>query len=102
MQSEKHGIDELLSLNTRYEVRYTNVYISQTVHIEYNDGRKEQFDHEFYLQGYTREEWLSALKECGFEVVGEYKNREKEPWSEGDGYWVVEAVKQPKEREENV
>ena len=26
IQSEKYGIDELLSLNTRYEVRYTNVY----------------------------------------------------------------------------
>ena len=29
IQSEKHGIDELLSLNTRYEVRYTNVYDSK-------------------------------------------------------------------------
>jgi GNAT superfamily N-acetyltransferase len=26
IQSEKHSIDELLALNTRYEVRYTNIY----------------------------------------------------------------------------
>ena len=29
IQSEKFGIDELLSLNTRHEVRYTNVYDSK-------------------------------------------------------------------------
>lgn len=68
-------------------------YISQTVYIEDKDGRVEQFDHSFYLQSYTREAWLSALTECGFEVWHEYRNREKEPWSEGDGMWMAEAVK---------
>ena len=78
---------------TRNEAETRRCYIFQTVYVEYNDGRKEQFDHNFYLQGYTRGEWLAALRECGFEVKGEYKNREKEPWSEGDGHWIVEAVK---------
>jgi len=78
---------------TRNEAKTRRCYISQTVYVEYNDGRKEQFDHEFYLQRYTRDEWHAALKECGFEIAGEYKNREKEPWSEGDGHWVAEAVK---------
>ena len=80
----------------RNELETGRFYISQTMYIEYNDGRKEQFDHEFYMQGYTREEWLNALKECGFEIKGEYKNREKEPWSEGDGYIIFEAVKCPR------
>ena len=78
---------------TRNEAKTRRCYISQTVYVEYNDGRKEQFDHEFYLQGYTRDEWCAALQECGFEIVGEYKNREKKPWSEGDGHWIAEAVK---------
>ena len=81
---------------SRNEAATRRWYCSQTVYIEYNDGRKEQFEHEFYMQGYTREEWLEALHECGFDVKAEYKNREKEPWSEGDGYWVAEAVKSAK------
>jgi SAM-dependent methyltransferase/GNAT superfamily N-acetyltransferase len=78
---------------SRNEAATRRWYCSQTVYTEYNDGRKEQFDHNFYLQGYSRGEWLAALRECGFEVNAEYKNREKEPWSEGDGHWIVEAVK---------
>ena len=78
---------------TRNEAKTRRCYISQTVYTEYNDGRKEQFEHNFYLQGYAREEWLAALRECGFEVKAEYKNRDKEPWHEGDGHWIVEAVK---------
>jgi len=78
---------------TRNEAKTRRCYISQTVYVEHDDGKKEQFDHEFYLQGYTREEWLAALKECGFKTTGEYKNREKEPWNDGDGHWVAKAIK---------
>lgn len=78
---------------TRNEAATRRCYISQTMHIEYNDGRKEQFNHEFYLQGYSRKEWLSALAECGFEIKAEYRSREKEPWREGDDNWVAAAVK---------
>jgi len=77
----------------REEAETGRHYISQTMHIEYNDGKKEQFDHEFYLQGYKRQEWIQALKETGFEIKAEYKNREKELWSEGEWSWIVEAVK---------
>ena len=78
---------------SRNEAATRRWYCSQTVYIEYNDGRKEQFDHEFYMQFYTREQWLEALNESGFVVVNEYKNREKEPWQEGDDSWIVEAIK---------
>jgi len=68
-------------------------YISQTVYIEYGNGKAEQFDHSFYLQFYPRDTWLSTLAECGFEILHEYRNREKEPWHENDGLWIVEAAK---------
>jgi SAM-dependent methyltransferase len=78
---------------SRNEAATRRWYCSQTMYIEYNDGRKEQFDHEFYMQGYSREEWLEALKDSGFKVKAEYKTCEKEPWVEGDDYWFAEAVK---------
>jgi len=78
---------------SRNEAATRRWYLSQTMYIEYNDGRKEQFDHEFYMQGYSREEWIEALTECGFEIRNEYKNLEHDPWQEGDDYWIVEAVK---------
>ncbi len=68
-------------------------YISQTVYIENRNSNVEQFNHSFYLQCYPRDAWLSALEECGFEIRSEYNNREKESWREGDGFWIVEAVK---------
>ncbi len=77
----------------RTEAETGRHYISQTVYVEGSDGSVEQFEHSFYLQSYSREEWLSALRECGFEVKAEYRNREKEPWQEGDGFWICEAVK---------
>jgi predicted acetyltransferase/SAM-dependent methyltransferase len=77
----------------RSEVETGRHYISQKFYAEDEKGNVESFDHSFYLQSYPRETWLVALKECGFEVKGEYKNREKEPWCECDGYWIIEAVK---------
>lgn len=68
-------------------------YISQTVFIEDMNGRMEQFEHSFYLQSHSRNNWLSALLDCGYGVQNEYSNREKEPWIVGDGYWIVEAIK---------
>lgn len=52
----------------RAETETGRFYISQTVYIEDISGHVEQFDHSFYLQNYSREEWLSALYECGFEM----------------------------------
>ncbi len=77
----------------RTEAQTGRHYISQTIYIENKDGSVEQFEHSFYLQSYSREEWLSALHECGFEVKYEYRNREKELWQEGEGFWICEAVK---------
>lgn len=69
-------------------------YISQTFHIEYENGDTENFDHSFYMQCYSREEWLGAFKDCGFDVVGEYKDHELESWKSGsDKFIIFEAVK---------
>jgi len=71
-------------------------YISQTFFAEDENGHIESFDHSFYLQSYSREVWLEAFKECGFDVIGEYNSREVESWqSGGSGFHIFEAVKLP-------
>jgi len=76
----------------RYEAENGRFYIIQEVYIEKN-GEIEMFDHAFYFQNYFRKEWTEAFNECGFEIIHEYKNRDKEIWQEGDGFWIVEAIK---------
>jgi SAM-dependent methyltransferase len=77
---------------TRNDAETGRCYISQQVYIE-EHGNVETFDHSFYLQGYYREEWISALNESGFELANEYKNREKEICREGDWFMFGEAIK---------
>ena len=80
---------------TRYDANTGRTFISQTFYAEDESGTIESFNHEFYLQGYYREEWLAAFNECGFDIAGEYNNREFESWqSGGSGYRIFEAVKQ--------
>ena len=70
-------------------------YITQTFYAQHENGHIEQFDHAFYLQCYTREEWLEAFAECGYKIVGEYRDRELAPWqSDGGGFCIFEAVKE--------
>lgn len=79
---------------SRYDAENGRQYISQTFYAEDEKGHVESFDHSFYLQCYSREDWLAAFLECGFEVVGEYSSRELESWqSGGDGFRVFEVVK---------
>jgi SAM-dependent methyltransferase len=80
--------------DTRNDAKTGRCYISQTFYAEDENGQVESFDHAFYLQSYSREEWLAAFMECGFDVVGEYGSREVESWqSSGDGFHIFEAVK---------
>jgi len=65
-------------------------YISQTLHVEYADGRMESFEHAFYSQCYTRKEWLAALKECGFDAAY-IPGRKLDTWYGGGD--TIEAVK---------
>ena len=86
---------------TRNEAETGRCYISQTFHAEDESGNVESFGHAFYLQNYTREAWLEAFAECGYEIAGEYASREVESWqSGGGGFRIFEAVKSsaPKER----
>jgi len=77
----------------RFDAETGRHYISQVVYIEDKLGRVESFEHSFYLQCYSREEWLTAFTECGFEVIGEYGSREVESWQSGDGFRIFEAIK---------
>lgn len=78
----------------RFDAELGRHYISQRFYAEDNNGHIESFEHSFYLQSYSHEEWLTAFSECGFEIVGEYNNREVDSWqSGGDGFLIIEAVK---------
>ncbi len=78
----------------RFDTGTGRHYISQKFYAQDEDGHTESFDHAFYLQCYSREQWLAALQDCGFEIVGEYRGREVESWqSGGDGFWMVEACR---------
>ena len=79
---------------TQYDADIGRTTISQIFYAEDNNGNMETFSHEFCLQSYTYEEWIFALKECGFDVANEYSNRELETWQKGsEGYLIFEAVK---------
>lgn len=68
-------------------------YISQTFYIEHENGGTESFDHSLYLQCYSREDWLAAFAECGFDIAGVYKDRELNSWKSGGDSLLFEAVK---------
>lgn len=79
---------------TRYEAKTGRTFITQHFYAQDKEGKIESFEHAFYLQSYTHEEWLEAFKECGFELVGEYNNRDVNSWqSGGAGYRIFEVVK---------
>ena len=78
---------------TRHEAESGRTYIAQTVYIAHAGGAVETFEHSFYLQSYTRAQWLDMLRSCGFEVRHEYRSREKDPWRPGDGLLLIEAAK---------
>lgn len=78
----------------RFDAENGRHYIYQKFYAQDESGHTEVFDHDFYLQSYSREQWLLALNESGFDIVGEYKNREVESWQSGSsGFWMVEACK---------
>jgi len=77
----------------RIDAKTARNYISQKFYVEDENGNTKSFDHAFYLQNYSREEWLAALKKCGFDVVKESGSREVESWQSGDGLLIIEAVK---------
>lgn len=76
----------------RYDADEKRNYIKQQVYVEEN-GVTESFEYAICLQYYERDIILEVLQECGFQVVGEYSDRERTPWEKGNGFWSVEALK---------
>jgi SAM-dependent methyltransferase len=76
----------------RYDAGEKRHYISQTVYIEDENGT-ESFTQSVCLQYYEREVILALLKQCGFDTVNEYSDRQKEPWKPGGDFWAAEAIK---------
>lgn len=76
----------------RYDAVEKRNYIKQQVYVEEN-GVTESFEYAICLQYYERDVILDVLQECGFNVVGEYSDRERTPWVKGNGFWNIEAIK---------
>jgi len=55
----------------RWDAKTGRQYISQAFYAEDENGHIERFEHAFYMQFYSRDEWLSAFRECDFTVIGE-------------------------------
>lgn len=88
------GIKVWKTSRDREDAELGRHYIYQTFFAEYGDGHVESFKHEFYLQSYTYEEWLSAFSESGFDIAGEYIDRELKTWnSGGENFRIFELVK---------
>jgi hypothetical protein len=77
----------------RYDAVTRKHFIDQVVYIQ-EDKEITSFNHSIILQYYQREEIIGALSGAGFAVVGEYGNRDKEPWNPQSLEWIVEAIKQ--------
>ena len=76
--------------DTRNDAKTGRCYISQTFFAEHGDGHTESFDHAFYLQSYTRGQWRSALKACGFGKIKHGRRELKTGYGGGDR---IEAIK---------
>ncbi len=75
--------------DTRIDAQTGRCHIAQTFYAEDESGHIESFEHAFYLQSYTRDEWLEAFRESGFEVAEE---------REDGGSYIFEAVKATEEK----
>lgn len=78
---------------SRYDAVTKRHYIDQVVYIQ-DDNGTESFDYSIILQYFEREEIIRVLNDAGFAIVGEYCNRNKEPWTFQSNEWIVEAIKQ--------
>lgn len=76
----------------RYDAYEKKHYIDQIVYIQ-DDKGTESFNHSVTLQYFDRNDILDALSCVGYAVVGDYGNRNKEPWTPENREWFVEAVK---------
>ena len=78
---------------SRYDAVTKKHCIDQTVYIQSSRGT-ESFNYSVTLQYFERDEISEALNCAGFNVIGEYRNRNRECWIPGNQEWIVEAVKQ--------
>jgi len=77
---------------SNYDAATRKHCIDQTVYIEAENG-VDSFDYSVVLQYFERGDILSALDESGFDVTGEYSDRDREPLTSKSGDWIIEAIK---------
>ena len=79
--------------STSYDVISKQVKIKQLVFIK--DGENlERFSHELTMQLYEREDVVEVLKMCGFRVIQEYGDFQRNPWSPKSQRWLIAAIKE--------
>ena len=75
-----------------YNAKTKRVHIHQVIHTE-QDGVKDSFTHEFELQLFSRDWFLSILPECGFRVKAEYGDFSKEKFTTKSIKWLLDLEK---------
>ena len=79
--------------STSYDVVTKQIRINQTVFIK--DGENlERFSHELTMQLYERADVVEVLKMCGFQVIQEYGDYQRNPWSPKSQKWLIAAIKE--------
>ncbi len=76
----------------RYDAVTKRQYIDQVIYIQDEKGI-ESIPHSIILQYFERDDILSALKDAGFHIAAEYKNREKDVWTPENQAWIVETIR---------
>jgi len=77
---------------TRYDAGTKLMHIKQEVFIE-EDGKAENFVHEFYFKLISRETLESLLSKVGFHVIKEYGGYDTSEWHPGSDKWIIECMK---------
>ena len=83
-----------LEEKTEFDVDTMRIKISQTVFqkYKYNDKIKN-FNHNFELQLYNKDELINLFMDCEFTVNGEYGDYRYNLWQKNSSSWLIELVK---------
>lgn len=79
---------------TSFDSQSKKVEIRQRVFIEYNSGKKEDFEHNIDLQLYDKTDLLASFESNGFKFEKEYGDWRFNGYIEGNSDWFVLLTKQ--------
>ena len=77
---------------TRTNADTGRFHIIQTFFAKHADGHVDSFEHAFCLQQYTREDWLQAFEDSGYQVINTYADRDSKSWQSGSNAFCIFEV----------